>query len=344
MIQTQVQLPFSVAVGVVLQGIRIRLGRSLVTIMGVVLGIAFLVASLTGQALKRGVREEDRIRAEVVRMQRFLVAETGPLRGRVVGVVLTAAPNEYETRLLTQFAKDGLAQITCWRAAEVGLPKRWTALPLREAPLREVGRDASAVMLMGAAAPAGVAWEEVLCGARQRVLGLTRAAEAPAADATVVRLARALRPEEQTRLALEQKQQRFRNAWIIIISLLVTVMGISNAMLMSVTERFRDIGTMKCLGALSAFIRQMFLIESALMGISGGLAGCVAGVSFSLAAYAITYGGELTLFSLRGTYPLVLLYVGVALLTGVALSVVAAIYPAAVAARMVPANALRSTV
>lgn len=345
MIQNQVQLPLKMAVAVVLQGIRIRLGRSLITLMGVVLGIAFLMATLAGQALKQGVRAEDRVRAEVTRMYRFLVAETGPPRERVLGVMLTASPNEYETRLLAQFVREGLVRINYCRAGQVALPERWAALPMQEVPPGAVGRAASAVILIGQAPLDGVSWPAVFRGARQHVLALTRvAAVAPLHGVTLVHLAREMRPEERTRLAAQQRQQRFRNAWIIIISLLVTIMGISNAMLMSVTERFRDIGTMKCLGALSSFIRRIFVIEAALMGALGGIAGCACGLLFSCVAYALTYGPTLTLFSLRGAYVLLLLYVCGAFLAGVALAMIAAIYPASVAARMVPAHALRSTV
>ena len=45
--------------------------------------------------------------------------------------------------------------------------------------------------------------------------------------------------------------------------------GIINAMLMSVTERIREIGTMKCLGALDAFILKIYFIEAALQGLIG---------------------------------------------------------------------------
>ena len=54
-------------------------------------------------------------------------------------------------------------------------------------------------------------------------------------------------------------QISYKQYWLIVLSLLVCVVGITNAMLMSVTERFREIGTMKCLGALDSFIVKLFL-------------------------------------------------------------------------------------
>ena len=145
-------------------------------------------------------------------------------------------------------------------------------------------------------------------------------------------------------MLLEQKKERFRSIWIVAISLVVTVIGITNAMLMSVTERFREIGTMKCLGALSEFIRKIFLIESAFMGAVGGIAGCLFGFGFSVCAYTITYGIGLTFASVSGEGGALALYMLFAMLSGIVLSVMAAIYPARVAARMVPADALRSNV
>ena len=69
--------------------------------------------------------------------------------------------------------------------------------------------------------------------------------------------------EAKARLAEEEAKQ----TWLISLSLLVCVVGIANAMLMSVTERFREIGTMKCLGALDSFIMTIFLMESGLQGL-----------------------------------------------------------------------------
>ena len=157
-----------------------------------------------------------------------------------------------------------------------------------------------------------------------------------------VQLARAWSAEELEAKSLEARKERFRSIWITVISLLVTVIGISNAMLMSVTERFREIGTMKCLGALSSFVTQMFVLEASIMGLVGGFFGAVLGAAFALTVYVITYGGSLVFSALPvGT---MFLYAVGCVFAGVALSIVAALYPAKVAASMVPATALRSTV
>src|SRR5579884_2093585 len=55
-------------------------------------------------------------------------------------------------------------------------------------------------------------------------------------------------PQHMDTVALQQ-QDHYKQVWLVIMSLLVCIVGIMNAMLMSVSERFREIGTMKCLGA-----------------------------------------------------------------------------------------------
>ncbi len=57
-----------------------------------------------------------------------------------------------------------------------------------------------------------------------------------------------------------------KQRWIIFLSLLVCTVGIVNAQLMAVTERFREIGTMKCLGALDRFVLRLFILEAGMQG------------------------------------------------------------------------------
>lgn len=343
----QVRLPLSVAFGVVLQGIRIRFGRSVVTILGVVFGIAFLMSILTGQALRRGVAQEDALRAEVLRMRNFLAAEMGPPGERTLGVILLGDLNAPERRLLQRLEGEGITALRWVGMNGATLDETvFNRLEAAEVPRQELGREASAIMLMGEGALPALDWGEILAGMRQRVVAPTRLGVEPEVpgEVAVVALERAMRPDEIERQAAEARRNAFRDTWIVVISLLVTVIGISNAMLMSVTERFREIGTMKCLGALSSFVRSMFLIESALMGISGGIIGCLGGLSFSLLAYSVTYGFGLTFLSFGAEIGRLSLYLLFSLLAGVVLSVLAALYPASVASRMVPANALRSNV
>jgi ABC-type lipoprotein release transport system permease subunit len=109
-----------------------------------------------------------------------------------------------------------------------------------------------------------------------------------------------------------------------------------------VTERFREIGTMKCLGALSSFIRRIFFIESALLGLVGSLAGSAFGLIFAVVLYAFSYGWILVLGALPWGW--IVGCFAVCSVGGVAAAVIAAIYPAGFASRMVPATALRTNI
>ena len=127
-IKEQVKLPIRVAFEVVMQGIRIRFGRSVVTIMGVMLGIAFLMSILTGQALKRGVSHEDRIRTEVRRMASFLTAEMGPPADRQVGLILTGEPSVVELRLLKHLEANGLTAVYWAGFGNAALPAEFSRM------------------------------------------------------------------------------------------------------------------------------------------------------------------------------------------------------------------------
>lgn len=129
-----------------------------------------------------------------------------------------------------------------------------------------------------------------------------------------------------------------RTAWLIIISFVVCVVGVANAMLMSVTERFREIATMKCLGALDSVIMVMFVMESSLQGLAGGLVGVVLGLLLGIMRSLWGFG-TLALVNLPGV--ILLGSAGACLVAGVVLAAAAAVYPAWVAARLAPMEAMR---
>jgi putative ABC transport system permease protein len=155
----------------------------------------------------------------------------------------------------------------------------------------------------------------------------------PAVLQTLIRSGYDVGPEV-TRLGSSPKQR-----WIIILSLLVCGVGIVNAQLMAVTERFREIGTMKCLGALDRFILRLFLLEAGMEGITGGFVGAAAGALFSLINALLGFG-TVAVTSLSWTD--VLLSVIFATGVGFLLSLLGVIYPAIVAARMQPVEAMRA--
>ena len=142
-------------------------------------------------------------------------------------------------------------------------------------------------------------------------------------------------------LAVPDDEAQAQQIWLITLSLLVAGVAISNAMLMAVTERYREIGTMKCLGALDSFVVKMFLMESAFQGLVGSVVGCVIGVALGVLFGLVRYGG--VIFSVLPIGALCV-YGVAAIAVGVVLSIISAIYPTYVAARMVPADALRTEI
>jgi len=129
-----------------------------------------------------------------------------------------------------------------------------------------------------------------------------------------------------------------KQRWLVILSMLVCVVGIVNAQLMAVTERFREIGTMKCLGALDRFILRLFFLEAGMQGLAGGCAGAVLGALVSLLNGWLRFGSvAISSISLEN----VVVSVAIATAVGCLLSLVGVFYPALVAARMQPVEAMR---
>jgi ABC-type antimicrobial peptide transport system permease subunit len=328
-IQDQVILPVRVAFGICLAGIRTRLGRSAITLFGVALGIAFLMAVLSGFHIKRAMRSEADLLRDIERRIAVLRSEVGMLKGKRL-LVMMAQGNAIDAGFIRALASGGSSLNVL--SSSASLPQDASA--------------ASAVVLLGNYEP--LLAPEVLAAFRGRPVFVfekpsTEMAERIAAAGGRLRhLGIELRPDELERAAKRERQARYRMLWIVAVSLLITVGCIANAMLMSVTERFREIGTMKCLGALSSFVVKLFLIESLLLGLVGAMLGTLLGAAFSLAAYGYTFGLGNVLAAV--SFPTLGAYGVLCVVAGVVMTVVAATYPARVAAKMIPAAALASHV
>jgi putative ABC transport system permease protein len=141
--------------------------------------------------------------------------------------------------------------------------------------------------------------------------------------------------EARTRMQEEKSKQ----TWLITLSLLVCVVGIANAMLMSVTERFREIGTMKCLGALDSFIVKLFLLESTFQGSAGTALGILIGFMLTLLLALLDYGTFVFKYFPTNA---ILWSALAAMIVGTTLSLIGAMLPAYRAAKMEPVAAMRS--
>jgi ABC-type antimicrobial peptide transport system permease subunit len=121
--------------------------------------------------------------------------------------------------------------------------------------------------------------------------------------------------------------------WLVGTSLVMCLVGVTNSMLMSVTERFREIGTIKCLGASDSFIVKVFFLEALLLGAIGSFSGALIGSLFMALFMTASHNSptlmNIGLVSLLGTA------------VGGAMTVLAAIAPAIQAAKMPAAAALR---
>lgn len=129
-----------------------------------------------------------------------------------------------------------------------------------------------------------------------------------------------------------------RQIFLLSISFLVCMVGISNAMLMSITERFREIATMKCLGATDSYILLQFMMEAGMQGFCGGLLGVAIGFVIAALRGLTSFGYHLTLYwpglDLVGCAV-------VSIFAGVLLAILASIQPSWSASRMAPMEAMR---
>jgi putative ABC transport system permease protein len=116
------------------------------------------------------------------------------------------------------------------------------------------------------------------------------------------------------------------------ISLLVGGIGVMNIMLVSVTERIREIGLRKALGATPSLIRRQFLVEASVLGLTGGALG--AGLGIIGAIFLPSAVGDPITISAWA--------VAGAVVVAMAIGVIFGVYPASRAAHLAPIDALRS--
>ena len=122
----------------------------------------------------------------------------------------------------------------------------------------------------------GMAGDERVAPAGIQVRGLLDTTHNGAGDFSIIVPAELLAQQERTKRLFE-----FVMVAIASISLLVGGIGIMNIMLASVTERTREIGVRRAVGARKVDVIRQFLIETTLITISGGLAGTMVGIGLS---------------------------------------------------------------
>jgi len=335
----QVKLPIGTAMQIALQGIKIRLGRAMVTISGVILGIAFLMNVLAGAHITTAMKYEEEVRMKVDMMVSLVKMQVEDPKNQQIAVLAVGTVRDYEEKAI----RNELAPRYRIRASGLRMAK------VKSVPLNDLTNGTDVVLLIGDEVNAPLSVEALTKPMRQKVIldTLDNRTYAGEAFSEIPGVRHELffgkrMAEEQKKNEERMHQQKFRSIWIVTISLLVTIIGIANAMLMSVTERFKEIGTMKCLGALSGFIRRLFLIESAVIGVVGSIAGIIIGVLFPMLLFGMAYNFKVVFSAVDFGY-IGLVSVG-CLVAGTILSILAAIYPATIAARMIPAMALRSNV
>jgi predicted outer membrane lipoprotein len=319
-VQRQIVLPLSKAVEIAYKSIRLRLSRSLLVTSGIVLALAFLMSVLVSDAMITAMRDwaaaanADTGQFAALRQRRDqLQATLAPLEVQIAHAVETsgAAAADPAFNVAQAFGAD-LPELQQEFGSLPAPPEVLAAALAAQPPLREHFRQ------WLAAARELVRVKEKLT-APQHLQAMMKANGIPTTPADI---------------AAGKVQTR----WLIGLALLVAFVGILNAMLMSVTERFREIGTMKCLGALDSFIIKLFLLESLFQGVVGTAIGVIVGLAASMFSTWSTYGryGWVNV-----PWPRIAVHIGVCLLVGIALTVAGALYPAWQAARMQPIEAMR---
>jgi ABC-type antimicrobial peptide transport system permease subunit len=283
----QIKLPFSKALEISVKSLQIRFWRSLITVAGIVLAIAFLMSILTTNAVQGALAVRS---LEPVPFGGELVPGLGDT-GYEVG------EDGQQYRVVRE--RDPVTG----RLKTVGSP-----VPVTDPDGKEKADNYI---------KAETEWRTTTNNLKMKLITKGVLSEGT----------------EQVKEGIQPKEW-----WLIILSLTVAVIGIVNAMLMSVAERYREIGTMKCLGALDGFIIRLFLLESVFQGTAGTIAGAFVGFLLTF-LYSLLAFGPMVLWTFPGLQ--LFGYGCISVLIGFLLSVLGAILPAYRAAKMQPVDAMR---
>ena len=321
-VERQIVLPLSKAIEIAYKSIRLRLSRSLLVTSGIVLALAFLMSILVTDRMTAGMREwavDFPQSAEAARLARQRESMEND-RFKPVDLELHKAASQ--PLLVTEGAE---------RFDPVKILGGSFADLQREVGMPLPASDGDLIALFTRHPDQVAKMQQWLTAARD----LKRVKEKLVAPQ---HLQETMKNAGVPSTPKEIASNRIQTRWLIGLALLVAFAGILNAMLMSVTERFREIGTMKCLGALDSFIIKLFLIESLFQGVVGTVVGVVLGLGLSMANLSTNYG----IYAWKNvpwgsTVGSILLCLAV----GIVLTIAGALYPAWQAARMQPIDAMR---
>jgi len=336
----QVMLPWSKATEIALKSIKVRFWRSMITMSSIVLAIAFLMSIWTSTAITAALdqgpqREIEAIRARLATVRDALKPGAPPSAKSQVeqqcAADLSAAQRRKETaiREKERALKDATSDEAKTLNKEVGDLRAALAPDKALELLRDYLSDLRKEV-------------ETVKGKLDPILLQERGAQGAEVGDAAAAKGKEAAPRTQPAaggIGAFLGYMSPTDKWLAVLALLVCFVGIINAMFMTVQERFREIGTMKCLGALDSFIVKIFLIESAMLGFIGTLFGIVIGLVLSAVRQTLVYGWATLDYFPRGSLAVAAM---MAALVGLVLSIVAAIFPAHKAARMEPVAAMRT--
>lgn len=321
-IKRQISLPLSKAVEIAWKSIRLRLSRSMLVTSAIILALAFLCSILTTETLIDGMRQWIQNTPQTPEYQQLK-----QVRDKLDADLKAL---EAEIRRVAQYTKAPPADATAFDVKKAFDGQTWE--DLRERIARPLPISPSDLNKLLTAEPSMLESVRLLIEDAEKLKSVRAELNRP--EELKAKMSSNGVPTDPAEIEGNKIQTR----WVIGLALLVAFVGILNAMLMSVTERFREIGTMKCLGALNGFIVKLFLLESLFQGTVGTLLGILLGLVVSFGMASLSYGGAAWL---NVPWSEVGLNVVITLLVGMALSVGGAILPAAQAARMHPIEAMR---